>query len=98
MRLLGKEHVEVFKNKHPTTRRALDRWVSLVEGASFGKPHDIKLLFGLNVDFVGLQTVFDVGGNKIRTIVKIEYGTKIVLITHVLTHIEYDKGKWRDKK
>ena len=58
-------------------------------------PQDIKNLFGVNVDFVGNQTVFDVGGNKIRAITKIEFGVKIVLVTHVLTHNEYDKDKWK---
>ncbi len=53
-------------------------------------------LFGRNVDFVGSQTVFDVGGNKVRAITKIEFSVKIVLVTHVLTHKEYDKEKWKE--
>ena len=52
----------------------------------------------MNVDFVGFQAIFDVGGNNIRTITKIGYGTEIVLITHVLAHVEYDRGKWREKR
>lgn len=96
MKLLGKDKIEAFKNKHASSRKALDRWINLIEGSNFSKPHDVKLLFGVNVDFVGIQAVFDVGGNKIRTITKIEYGTKIVLVTHVLSHAEYDKNKWRD--
>jgi hypothetical protein len=51
-----------------------------------------EMLLGFRkLHFVGTcVTVFDVGGNKI------EYGNKIILITHVLTHTEYDKNKWKE--
>ena len=93
MQLLGKNIIEEFKKKHPASRRALDRWMKLIEGTDFSNPQDIKRLFGGNVDFVGGQTVFDVGGNKVRSITKIAYGVKVVLVTHILTHVEYDKDK-----
>ena len=96
MQLLGKNIIDSFKKKHPTSRKALDRWVKLIEGTSFKTPQSIKELFGNNVDFVGSQTVFDVGGNKVRAITKIEFSVKIVLVTHVLTHKEYDKEKWKE--
>lgn len=96
MQLLGKNIIDQFKKKHPISRKALDRWVKLIEGAEFKKPQDIKNLFGGNVDFVGTQTVFDVAGNKVRAITKIEFGIQVVLITHVLTHKEYDKDKWKE--
>ena len=96
MQLLGKNIIDEFKRKHPTSRKALDRWVKLVEGIAFDAPQNIKQLFGANVDFVGGQTVFDVGGNKVRAITKISFGVKIVLITHVLTHADYDKNKWKE--
>lgn len=96
MQLLGKNIIDSFKKKHPTSRKALDRWVKLIEGTSFKTPQSIKELFGNNVDFVGSQTVFDVGGNKVRAITKIEFSVKIVLVTHFLTHKEYDKEKWKE--
>jgi len=96
MQLLGKNIIENFKKKHPTSRKALDRWTKLVEGAAFKKPQDIKNLFGGNVDIVGRQTVFDVGGNKVRVITQVQFGVKVVLVTHILTHNEYNKDKWKD--
>ncbi len=96
MQLLGKNIIDEFKQKHPTSRKALDRWVKLMEGADFRTPHDMKRMFGANVDFVGGQTVFDVGGNKVRAITKIVFGVKVVLVTHVLNHADYDKNKWKD--
>ena len=68
----------------------------MIEGADFKSTQSVKDLFGANVDFVGQQAVFDVGGNKIRAIKKVQYGAKIVLVTHVLTHKEYDKDQWKE--
>lgn len=96
MQLLGKNRIEEFKQKHPTSRKALDRWMKLVEGAEFKNPQEIKQMFAGNVDFVGNQTVFDVGGNKVRTITKIAFAVKVIIVTHVLTHKDFDKGKWKE--
>lgn len=96
MKLIGRENIDTFKRKHPTSRNVLDRWVKLMEGAIFKTPREVKELFGVNVDFVGNQAVFDVGGNKVRAITKLQYGLQIVLVTHVLTHKEYDKDKWSE--
>jgi mRNA interferase HigB len=87
--------IDRFKQKHPTSPKALDRWTKLIEGADIGTPQDIRQIFGGNVDFVGGQAVFDGGGNKVRAITKISFGVKVVLVTHILTHIEYDKNKWK---
>jgi len=94
--LLGKNIIEAFKKEHSTSRKALDRWMKLIENSNFATPQEIKKLFGPNVDFVGGQTIFDAGGNKVKTITKIRYGLKTVLVTHVLTHKEYDQNKWKD--
>lgn len=96
MRLLGKNIIDDFKKKHSSSRKALDRWVKLIESTDFNNTHDVKHLFGGNVDFVNHQVVFDVGGNKVRAVTKIQYGVKIVLVTHVLTHTDYDKNKWKE--
>lgn len=96
MNLLGRNIIDDFKKKHSASRKALDRWIKLIESVDFKNPQEVKQLFGVNVDFVGQQVVFDVGGNKVRTITKIEYGVKVILVTHVLTHSEYDKNGWKE--
>jgi mRNA interferase HigB len=96
VQLLGKNIVDEFKQKYPTSRKSLDRWLKLMEGADFRTPQDIKRMFGVNVDFVGSQTVFDIGGNKVRAITKLSFGIKVVLVTHVLSHADYDKNKWKE--
>lgn len=58
--------------------------------------HEVKADFP-SADFIGDgKTVFNVGGNKYRLVVKMLYREGKVLIRHVLTHKEYDR-KIRDK-
>lgn len=96
MKLLGKSLIDDFKANHANCRKVLDRTVQVIEGADWLNPNDVKQTFGVNVDFVGKQTVFDSGGNKARLITKISFPVKIVLVTHVLDHSDYDDGKWKE--
>ena len=49
-----------------------------------------------HVSRVGKLTIFNIAGNNVRLIVSIRYDEKRVYIRHVLTHAEYDKGKWKE--
>jgi len=47
-------------------------------------------------DQVGKLTVFNIGGNKVRLIAAIHYNRQKIYIRAVLTHSEYDEGKWKE--
>jgi mRNA interferase HigB len=49
-----------------------------------------------DADRVGKLTVFNIGGNKARLIAAVHYNRETVYIRAVLTHEEYDEGKWRE--
>jgi len=73
----------------------LDAWYRLVKSAS---PHhfaDLQRLFPA-VDKVGSCHVFDIGGNKLRLIAKVQYRTQKVFIRYVLDHAEYDREAWKN--
>jgi mRNA interferase HigB len=96
MRLIGRHLLEAFKEAHASCRKAIDRVEAIIKAAQWNNRNDAKKTIGANIDFVKKQTVIDAGGNKVRIIAKVEYATKIVLVTHVLDHKEYDKGKWKE--
>ena len=96
MKLLGKNLIEDFKTRHSNCRKALDRTTHLIEAGNWRNPNDVKQTFGVNVDFIGKQTVFDFGGNKGRLITKISFPVQVVLVTHVLDHNEYDDENWKE--
>jgi len=66
----------------------------VVEQADWKNSAEMKKTFR-KADVVGKQTVFDIGGNKCRLIAIIHYGARRVLVQHVLTHSEYDRGQWK---
>jgi len=96
VKLLGLDIIDGFKQRYPPCAKALDRVANIIKAAEWKTPNDAKHTFGVNIDFVGKQTVIDIGGNKARLITKITYNIKVVLVTHVLDHKEYDKGKWKE--
>jgi mRNA interferase HigB len=49
-----------------------------------------------HADLVGKAVAFNIGGNKARLVANIRYDTGIVYVLYVLTHKEYDKGKWKE--
>jgi mRNA interferase HigB len=40
--------------------------------------------------------VFNIGGNKVRLIAAIHYNRRKVYVRAILTHNEYDEGKWKE--
>ncbi len=47
-------------------------------------------------DQVGKLTVFNTGGNKVRLIAAIHYNRRKIYVRAVLTHAEYDEGRWKE--
>jgi mRNA interferase HigB len=63
----------------------------LVKQAAIG---DALILWEQRVDEAVLM-VFNIAGNKFRLITAIHINTGTVYIRDVLTHSEYDKGRWK---
>jgi len=80
---------------HREAAEPLGIWYAIMSKTDLGSFAELKRVFG-SVDKVGRLTVFDVGGNKFRLIAVIHYNRKKVYIRHVLTHAEYDRGKWKE--
>ena len=44
---------------------------------------------------VGDKIVVNIGGNKYRLILFVNFARQTIYIKHVLTHADYDKGDWK---
>jgi mRNA interferase HigB len=93
MHLISRKKLRNFWEKHPEIKIQLIAWFKITEQASWESFQDVKRSFP-QADQVEKFVVFNIG-RKFRLIVAIHYNRGKVFVRHVLTHKEYDKGKWK---
>ena len=94
MHVITKKKLAAFWASHPDAERPLRDWFRLMEQGAFS---DLASVYAIwpSADYVDGLTVFNIGGNKYRLIVTIEYVRGQVYIRDVLTHAEYDRNQWK---
>jgi len=95
MHVITRKRLNEFSEKYPNGKRALEHWYKLMKGKNFRTFVELRADFP-HADQVGKLTVFNIGGNKIRLIAAIHYNRQRVYIRNLLTHDEYEKGKWKE--
>ena len=95
MHVITRKRLNEFADKYPEAKTALARWYSLAKHNDFSTFAELRAKFP-SADQVGKLTVFNVGGNRVRLIAAIHYNRKKIYIRAVLTHAEYNEGKWKE--
>ncbi|KPQ38338.1 MAG: type II toxin-antitoxin system HigB family toxin [Phormidium sp. BM_Day4_Bin.17] len=95
MHVITRKRLNEFAAKYPDTEKALARWYKIVKAGNFKSFVELRNQFP-SADQVNNLTVFNIGGNKVRLIAAIHYNRQKLYIRAVLTHTEYDLGKWRE--
>jgi len=95
VRVISKKALEEFWAKHPRAKAPLEAWHALARKAVWTNFAELRADFR-SADAVGKHVVFDIGGNKFRLVTAIHFNSGKVFIRAVLTHREYDDGKWKD--
>jgi mRNA interferase HigB len=91
MRIISKRTLVDFWENHAASQKPLDEWFKFVRHADWENSQDIKNDFA-NASFLGdNRVVFNIGGNKFRLIVWVNYAAHAVYIKFIGTHAEYDK-------
>jgi len=93
MRVIAKKTLRKFwvQKRYADSQGPLEAWHDEACSASWNTPQDIKDWYG-SASFVGSnRVVFNIGGNKYRLVVEIQYAAKIVWVKFVGTHAQYDK-------
>ena len=90
MHVITRKRLNEFAENYPETKR-----YASIKRNNFSSFPNLKAMFP-TADQVGKLTVFNVGGNKVCVIAAIHYNRKRIYIRAVLTHGEYDRGKWKD--
>ena len=97
MHVIAYPKIREFSEKYPNTKKALDRWFKILEKNNYNNFDDLRRTFSKSVDQVSSCVIFNIGGNKVRLIVKILYSIKTVYIKYILTHTEYDLNNWKSE-
>lgn len=95
MHIIIRKKLNEYVEKHLDTKSSLEHWYRLMKSRDFVSFTDLRSAFP-SADQVGKLTVFNIGGNKARLIAAIHYNRRTIYIRAVLTHDEYDKGKWKE--
>src|ERR1043166_1538315 len=95
MHVISKKKLREFWEREPRARSPLDAWYQVTKRPEWRIFAEVRQTFN-SADAVGKFVVFDIGGNKYRLIAVIHYNRGKVFVRHVLTHAEYDEGKWKD--
>jgi len=95
MHVITKKRLREFWGSHPDAEQPLQRWYKIAQHARWQSFADVRATYA-HADQVDQFTVFNIGGNKYRLIAEINYRRGKVFIRHVLTHREYDRGKWKE--
>ncbi len=95
MHIITRKRLNDFAEKHPDTKSSLQHWYRLVKLSNFASFAELRSVFP-SADQVNRLTVFNIGGNKVSLIEAIHYNRRKIYIRAVLTHAEYNKGKWQE--
>jgi len=92
--VISKKKILEFIKTHPKSKTSLESWFKIVNSTDFKSIDEIRKVFPF-ADKVGKFTVFNISGNNYRLIAAIHYNRGKLYIRNILTHPEYDKGKWK---
>lgn len=93
MRVIAKKTLRQFWAQKGNTdaQGPLEAWHDEAAAATWKTPQDIKNLHA-SASFIGSnRVVFNIGGNKYRLIVEVQYAAEIVWVKFVGTHAQYDR-------
>lgn len=81
---------EFYEVKHDS-RGPLEAWFAEARKADWKSPAEIKAQYRNASILKNSRVVFNIGGNKYRLIVKVQYDFGIIFIRFIGTHREYDQ-------
>ena len=94
VRVIAKRRLREFWQGRRDAEEALNGWYRVATRARWTSLADVRKTYR-TADQVGKFIVFNIGGNKDRLIAEIIFPFGRLYVRHVLTHREYDAGKWK---
>jgi len=92
--VIAMKPLKQFWMKHADAETPLRSWYKVTSRATWKTLAEVRKVYP-HADPVGSLTVFNIGGRKYRLVVVIDYSKGKVFVRNILTHTEYDRGKWK---
>ncbi len=100
VRVISLKPLRTFWEQYPDAEDPLRHWYKTTTCAQWNSLQNTRKDYphadGVRTKTSGTLTVLNICGNKYRLIARIRYDYKLVNVRHVLTHDEYDEGKWKE--
>jgi mRNA interferase HigB len=93
VRIITKKRLMKLADSYGDCRKQVEEWHNVAEHATWRNLTEVRQTYR-DADIVGDKTVFNIKRNY-RLIVHILYDRGTIYIKELLTHAEYDKGKWK---
>lgn len=90
MRIIARRTLREFWERHPSAEQPLKAWFRETAAADWTYSVDVKRRYRHASILKGNRVVFNIGGNKYRLIVQINYECKVVYVRFVGSHQDYD--------
>jgi len=94
MNVISFKRIREFNLVHPDAENSLKAWFTTVKKSHWRNLAELRETYPA-ADQVGRYTVFNIRGNRYRLISRIVYRSQTVFIVKLLTHEEYDLGRWK---
>jgi mRNA interferase HigB len=95
MNVISQRTLKAFWEKHDDAKEPLRSWYLTCRKARWQNLDEVQAVYP-HADIYGACTIFNIGGNKYRLIVKINYARQTIFVKYVLTHAEYDRERWKN--
>jgi mRNA interferase HigB len=96
--VISRKALREFAKQHTDAATPLGAWLKLLRRGRFRTFAELKRTFA-SADMVPVEGrefhVFNIGGNKYRLVAAIHFNTQRVFVRHILTHPQYDAGRWK---
>ena len=92
MEVYGEAAMTKFAQKHPVSRRPLQRFLEIARGAEWPHFPAVRRTFPATDYAPSSGTlIFNIGGNKYRLVARVDFEEQLLYIQTVLTHEEYSR-------
>jgi mRNA interferase HigB len=95
MNVISFKRIRDFSLLHKDATSSLKAWYTVVKKANWRNLVELKQVYS-SADLVDRYTIFNIKGTKYRLISRIVYRSQTVFIVAIMTHKEYDLGKWKE--